>query len=71
VAIDARYIGYARETALCVDLAYIAMEQDLLTEIDRLDGQARDAFDRVLRRLRERRAALTEFTALSRTPTKP
>lgn len=62
---DSKYIGYARETALCVDLAYVAMEEDILAELDRNDGRDHAALARILKRLRERRAALGQFTALS------
>lgn len=65
MTVDSKYIGYARETALCVDLAYVAMEEDILTELDRRDCQDRVALGRLLRRLQERRAALGQFTELS------
>lgn len=62
---DNKYIGYARETALCVDLAYVAMEEDILAELDHGDCQDQAALCRLLRRLHERRAALGQFTELS------
>lgn len=65
VTIDAKLMGYARETALCVDLAYVAMEQDLLEEIARADDRGGDGLSRVLGRLRDRRAALTEFASIA------
>lgn len=68
MTVDSKYIGYARETALCVDLAYVAMEEDILAELDRGNGQDPAALARILRRLRERRAVLGQFTELSTTP---
>ena len=65
VTVDSKYIGYARETALCVDLAYVAMEEDVLAELDRSDGEDRAALARILTRLRERRAALRQFDQLA------
>lgn len=65
---DTKYLGYARETALCVDLAYVAMEEDILTELNRGPGDDRAALARVLKRLRERRAALGDLVEITGVP---
>ena len=62
---DSKFIGYARETAQCVDLAYVAMEEDILAELHLGNGDHRTALARILRRLRERRAALGEFVEIT------
>jgi hypothetical protein len=59
--IDAKHAPYARETAICVDLAYDAMEAELQLEIERSSAETRAALTRLLFRLRDRRSALTEF----------
>ncbi len=60
-----RYAPYSKETALCVDLAYHAVEDDLLAEIKAANGQARDALERLLKRLRDRRQVLEQFTKIA------
>ncbi len=58
---------YARETALCVDLAYEAVEGDIRAELEVASDASRDALLRVLERLRDRREVLADFTPLKRT----
>jgi hypothetical protein len=65
LSLDPKYAPYARETALCVDLAYDAMEGDILAEIEKASGETREALVRLLVRLRSRRAVLTAFTRLT------
>jgi uncharacterized protein YfcZ (UPF0381/DUF406 family) len=55
------HVGYAGETASCVDLAYIAMEEDILAEMERVPKSDRTSLERLLRRLKERRSAIKEF----------
>jgi hypothetical protein len=58
---DPKYAVYARETAMCVDLAYVAMEEDIQAELCHVYGQEREALVRLLTTLRERRAVLDVF----------
>jgi hypothetical protein len=51
----------ACDIAMSVDLAYVALEQDVLAEISCVDGAARQPLERVLQRLQVRREALVEF----------
>lgn len=60
-----KYLPYAQETAKCVDLAYVAMEEDLLDEMRLSAGETRVVLGRILDRLRERRAALRCFDDLA------
>ena len=60
-----RYAPYSKETALCVDLAYHAMEEDLVAEIELASGPGRDALERLLKKLRDRRQVLDQFTRLT------
>ena len=62
--IEPQYAAYAKETALCVDLAYSAMEEDILLEISRPGGPSPDALTLLLKKLHDRRAALESFTSL-------
>lgn len=64
--IDSKHAPYARETALCVDLAYEAMEGDIRTELEAANDASRDALIRVLERLRGRREVLADFTQLKK-----
>ena len=59
---DAKYVPFAKETAMCVDLAYEAMEADIEVEIARASGQTQDALIRLLGKLRSRRKVLSTFT---------
>jgi hypothetical protein len=63
--VDAKHAPYARETAICVDLAYDAMEADLQSEIERASEETRAVLARLRLRLRERRNVLTEFAQLA------
>jgi hypothetical protein len=65
VAIERQYAPYARETALCVDFAYDAMEADINAERDRASGATREALTRLLDKLKGRRSALKQFTELA------
>ncbi len=62
---QARYAPYSKETALCVDLAYHAVEDDLLAEIAAANGSGRDALERLLKKLRDRRQVLEQFTKIA------
>ena len=59
---DARYKPYARETALCVDVAYEGLEAELRLEMTRAGGETKVVLRRLLERLIERREALERFT---------
>ncbi len=63
MANDSKYAAYSRETALCVDFAYEAMEEDIRAERDRASGPSREAFNRLLQRLKDRRAVINGFFA--------
>lgn len=58
---DSKYTAYSRETAMCVDLAYVAMEQDINTELRRVGAQERIVLTRLLKRLHARRQVLETF----------
>ena len=60
--LDPKYAGYARETAMCVDLAYTAVEQDIRAELHQASGGDSAALKRVLQRMRERREVLEAFS---------
>ena len=64
MTLEARFAPYARETALCVDFAYSAMEADVLAELDVADGSARQSLSRVLQRLQARRNAISRFSEI-------
>lgn len=63
--IDAKHVPYAKETAICVDLAYGAMEEEIRAELQRSGGATRDALERLLRKLQGRRRVLEDFTRLT------
>ena len=42
MAIEAKFASYARETAMCVDLAYSAIEEDIARELDAVSDATRD-----------------------------
>ena len=63
--IDPKYAPYARETAMCVDFAYEAMEGDLCAELEKAEGATRLALGRLLLKLQGRREALSQFTILT------
>jgi len=60
--IDAKYAAYARETAMCVDFAYEAMEGDIMAELESANDASREALLRVLKKLRARRDVMAAFT---------
>jgi hypothetical protein len=64
VTLELRYRPYAKETALCVDFAYSAMEADIQAELRVADGDARETLERLLQRLRARRGAVSKFTGM-------
>lgn len=47
---------------MCVDLAYTAVEQDILAELDQANEAECKALNRVLQRMKDRRAVLEAFT---------
>jgi hypothetical protein len=51
------HAAHARVTAICVNLALDGVEADIRGEIDNISDEAATALERVLVRLRERRAA--------------
>lgn len=59
--IDPKYASYAKGTAMSVDLAYSAMEQDIRAELDARNGSCQQALERLLDKLLDRRAAMEEF----------
>lgn len=73
MAIEAKFAPYARETAMCVDLAYSAVEDDIERELDAATDATQVVLLKLLGRVRERRAVLEEFATLVRdhsTPTR-
>jgi hypothetical protein len=60
--LDARHLPYARETALCVDVAYEGLEADLRAEIATAESETAVVLNRLLERLAERRETLEKFT---------
>lgn len=71
MAIEAKFVPYARETAMCVDLAYSAVEDDIGRELDAATHATRVVLLKLLRRVRERRAVLEEFATLVRDHSTP
>ena len=63
--IDTKYAPYAKETAMCVDLAYATMENDLRAELEAANIETRDVLARLLSKLVDRRDVLIEFTRLT------
>ena len=63
--INPKHAPYARETAICVDLAFDAMEEDILSEMDAARTDSREILIRLLSKLRDRRQVLEEFTRLT------
>lgn len=61
-ATDAIYLPYARETALCVEVAYEGLEEDLRCELMHAQGEAEAVVQRLLERLTKRREVLEQFT---------
>ncbi len=65
MSIDPKHVPYARETAICVDLAYDSMEGDLMVEIEHATGAHRESLLKLLSKLRARRQALAIFTKVT------
>lgn len=61
---DAKYMPHVRETALSVDFAFGAMEDDIRAELARSGQPSDEALGRLLSKLQERRAALAKFTLI-------
>lgn len=61
MSIDPKHAPFAKETAMSVDLAYVAMEEDIRAELDSAEFSSRQALQRLLEKLRDRRAVLDEF----------
>jgi hypothetical protein len=54
--------GYARETALCVDLPLSAVEEQILSELETCGSECAGILQRVLRSVREHRRIVAGFT---------
>jgi len=54
--------GYARETALCVDLPLSALEEQILTELRSCSSECADLLQRLLGSVREHRQIVARFT---------
>ncbi|MGL4398105.1 MAG: hypothetical protein ACRCS9_16330 [Hyphomicrobium sp.] len=65
MSIDPKHAPYARETAICVDLAFEAMEEDIRSELISADSNSREILLRLLNKLCDRRKVLEEFTRLT------
>jgi len=65
LSLDTRYAPYAKETALCVDLAYGSMEEDIAAEIQHANGETKVVLMRLLNKLHGRRNVLNVFSALT------
>lgn len=61
---DSKHYDLACDISNSVDLAYTAMEHDLMIEIAAADRHQRACLGRVLSKLQERRTALNEFKRL-------
>jgi hypothetical protein len=57
--------GYARETALCVDLPLSAVEEQILGELRTSSEECREVLLRVLHSVREHRQIVADFTKLN------
>jgi hypothetical protein len=57
--------GYARETALCVDLPLSAVEDQILTELLTCSSECAKVLQRLLRSVREHRQIVAGFTKLN------
>jgi hypothetical protein len=57
--------GYARETALCVDLPLSALEEQILTELQTCRGNCAEVLQRLLRSVQEHRRLVARFTNLN------
>jgi hypothetical protein len=54
--------GYARETALCIDLPLSALEEQLLTELRTCSTECAEVLQRLMRSVREHRQIVARFT---------
>jgi hypothetical protein len=54
--------GYARETALCVDLPLSALEEQILSELRTCGREGAEVLQRLLRSVREHRQIVARFT---------
>jgi hypothetical protein len=54
--------GYARETALCVDLPLSALEDQILAELRTCSSEGAELLQRLLRSIREHRQTVERFT---------
>ena len=68
MTIDPKYAPQAKEMAMSVDLAYVAMEQDIRAELDASDAPSRKALQRLLEKLRDRRAVMDQFKQIVGSP---
>lgn len=68
MTIHARLVPYARETAICVDLAYDTMEEEIRAEMVGSSDETHEALNRLLQKLHVRRKLLEEFKGLARKP---
>ena len=71
MAIETKFAPYARETAMCVDLAYSTMQEDIVRELDAASDSTRPVLLKLLCQVQERRAVLEEFTTLVRRGIEP
>ena len=67
MSVDTRYVPYTKETAICVDLAYGSMEEDIATEIKHANAETRETLTRILRKLSNRRNAIKELLVITGT----
>lgn len=65
MAINPEHVPYARETAICVDLAYDTIEEDIRAELELTSADASKVLIRLLDKLRDRRKVLDQFTRLT------
>lgn len=65
LAINPEHVPYARETAICVDLAYDAMEEDIRAELELASAESSKGLTRLLDKLLDRRKVLDQFTRLT------
>jgi hypothetical protein len=56
--------GYARETALCVDLPLSVLEDQILAELQTCSRECAELLQRLLRSVREHRQIVEGFTKL-------
>jgi len=59
---ELRIRGYARETALCVDLPLSALEDEILRELASSSADETEALKRLLNSVRAHRKLVADFT---------